>query len=136
MNNYKNKYLKYRKKYLNFKKNVLNGGAEEQNVDVAAERRRAADALIRQLNMREDFKNWRKDNNLNGVFQLKIRMVRAIKYGLINPYVKLGCDGDTDLYGYILNALIEIKDLLDDEIINENEPVQEQIMEILDNDEG
>lgn len=136
MNNYKNKYLKYRKKYLNLKKNVLNGGAEEQNVDVAAERRRAADALIRQLNIREDFKNWRKDNNLNGIFQLKIRMVRAIKYGLINPYVKLGCDGDKDLYESILNALIEIKDPLDDEIINENEPVQDQIMEILDNNEG
>tara|TARA_B100001142_G_scaffold252275_1_gene252722 strand:+ start:221 stop:631 length:411 start_codon:yes stop_codon:yes gene_type:complete len=136
MNNYKNKYLKYRKKYLNLKRNLLNGGAEEQNVDVSAERRRAADALIIQLNMREDFKNWRKDNNLNGVFQLKIRMVRAIKYGLINPYVKLGCDGDKDLYESILNALIEIKDLRDDEIINENEPVQEQIMEILDNNEG
>tara|TARA_Y100001958_G_C21106571_1_gene454846 strand:+ start:195 stop:602 length:408 start_codon:yes stop_codon:yes gene_type:complete len=135
MNNYKNKYLKYRKKYLNLKKNVLNGGAEEQNIDVAAERRRAADALIRQLNMREDFRNWKKDNNLNGVYQLRIRMVRAIKYGL-NPYVEIGCDGDMDSYKSILQALIEIKNPRDDEIINENEPVQEQIMEILDNDEG
>jgi len=136
MNNYKNKYLKYRKKYLNLKKNVLNGGAEEQNIDIAAERRRAADALIRQLNMREDFRNWKKDNNLNGVYQLKIRMVRAIKYGLIPPYVKIGCDGDMDSYKSILNSLIIMERPWDDEIINENEPVQEQIMEILDNDEG
>ena len=136
MNNYKNKYLKYRKKYLNLKKNVLNGGAEEQNVDVAAERRRAADALIIQLKMREDFKNWRNDNNLKGIFQLKFRMVRAIKYGLINPYVKLGCDGDKDLYESILNALIEIKDLRDDEIINEDEPVQEQIINLNKDYEG
>ena len=135
MNNYKKKYLKYRKKYLNLKKNVLNGGAEEQNVDVAAERRRAADALIRQLNMREDFKNWRKDNNLNGVYQLRIRMVRAIKYGLINPYVEIGCDGDKDLYESIVQALIEIKNPRDNEIINEDEPVQAQIIE-LNNDDG
>ena len=135
MNNYKNKYLKYRKKYLNLKKNLLNGGGEEQNVDVAGERKRAADELIRQLNMRGDFKNWRKDNNLNGIFQLKIRMVRAIKYGLIHPYVKLGCDGDKDSYESILKALIEIKDLRDDEIINEDEPVHAQIIE-LSNDDG
>ena len=135
MNNYKNKYLKYRKKYLNLKKNLLNGGAAEPKVDVVAKRKMATDAVIRQLNMREDFKKWKNDNNFNSPYKLKTRMYRAIKYGLIPPDVEIGCDGDMDSYESILKALIEIKDLRDDEIINEDEPVHAQIIE-LSNDDG
>ena len=121
---FKDKFLKYKMKYLKLK-----GGGQ----NVCLERKKAADDLINQLNRRADFKKWIKEHKI-GVFQLKIKIVRAIKLGLINLPVQMGCDGDMDTYNHIIKSLEQVKDLWDNEIY-EDQPLHMRIIEQIANED-